>query len=280
MEHNEILRRIHDCELEIVQEIDRICTENGLKYYLFYGSLIGALRHQGFIPWDEDMDVAMPREDYETFLRIAPNVLKEKFMLDDISTNPQYFNPFAKVRNKNTVFAIRDLRDYHGNQGLWVDIFPLDLSDASEAEIAQRIRYTHRLRAGIRQHRHMNTLVGAKLRTKVLCNAIALIPDKKLWQKMKALHTAEKTGRQYVAYGSDIGDKYPKRAIFSVDAFEPARTVPFEGVPLRIPCRSEELLTRIYGDYMQIPPKEKQITFYPDWIVFEDGTKINVEADT
>lgn len=278
MNRAEILERIHQVELEILGEIDRICRENDLRYYLFYGTLIGAIRHQGFIPWDEDLDVAMPRQDYERFLQIAPKALGEKFMLDDISTNPLYFNPFAKVRNKDTLFAIRSLQNYAGNQGLWIDIFTLDTVRAKDQKIvAWRLRLSHLIRTAIREHRGIGNLAEASLHTRLLCKMIALLPDKVLWHWINRLHTSKNRGNGdcYVAYA-----EYPaERSIFPKALFQPARTGRFVGTDYPIPGESEQILTRIYGDFMQIPPKENQVTFYPEWIAFEEGQRFRVEEE-
>ncbi len=278
MNRAELLERIHQVELEILGEIDRICRENDLHYYLFYGTLIGAIRHQGFIPWDEDLDVAMPRQDYERFLQIAPRALGEKFMLDDISTNPLYFNPFAKVRNKDTLFAIRSLQNYKGNQGLWIDIFPLDTVRAKDQKIvAWRLALSHLIRAAIRGHRGIGNLTAASLHTRLLCKAIARLPDKMLWRWINRLHTSKNQdgGDCYVAYA-----EYPAaRSVFPKALFQPARTGRFVGAEYPIPGESEQILTKIYGDFMQIPSKENQVTFYPEWIGFEEGQRFRVEEE-
>lgn len=114
-----LLDKIHRTEMDIMREIDRICRKHNLTYFLSCGTLLGAVRHKGFIPWDEDMDIMMPREDYEQFLKVAPDELPPQLMLDSYPQNPRYFNPFAKVRNRNTLFAIRALQNYDGPQGLW-----------------------------------------------------------------------------------------------------------------------------------------------------------------
>ena len=124
-----LLDKIHRTELDIMREIDRICRKHNLTYFLAYGTLLGAVRHKGFIPWDEDMDIMMPREDYEQFLKVASDELPLHLMIDSYPQNPRYFNPFAKVRNRNTLFAIRALQNYDGPQGLWIDIFPMDYAD-------------------------------------------------------------------------------------------------------------------------------------------------------
>ena len=104
----ETLIKLHKSELKILDEIDRICKKNNIKYFFMGGSLLGAVRHQGFIPWDDDIDLAMPRKDYDLFVSIAPSQLSKDFLLDDISTNPNYCLVFSKVRLKNSVFEERN----------------------------------------------------------------------------------------------------------------------------------------------------------------------------
>ena len=92
------LIKLHQSEIKILDEIVRICDKYNLQYFLIGGTLLGAVRHKGFIPWDDDLDIAMPRNDYEKFISISKNELKDDFILDDISTNEQYWQIFAKVR--------------------------------------------------------------------------------------------------------------------------------------------------------------------------------------
>ena len=100
----ETLRQVQLDQLEIAKDIKRVCEENGIRYHLAFGSLLGAVRHKGFIPWDDDMDFGMLREDYERFLEIAPKKLKDEFFLQTWHTDPYYPLAFAKVRKKGTVF--------------------------------------------------------------------------------------------------------------------------------------------------------------------------------
>ena len=97
--------------LNILIEFDKYARENNITYSLAYGTALGAIRHKGFIPWDEDLDIMMPRRDYEEFIKKAPEMLGKEFLLDDHSVNCEYFNPFAKLRLKNTAFEIKALRN-------------------------------------------------------------------------------------------------------------------------------------------------------------------------
>ena len=100
----ELLRKVQLTQLEIAKEIRRVCEENDIPYFLTCGTLLGAVRHQGFIPWDDDMDVGMLRENYEKFCRIAPEKLKPEYCWQSWYTDPNYALPFGKVRKRGTLY--------------------------------------------------------------------------------------------------------------------------------------------------------------------------------
>ena len=112
--------------LEILKEIDRICKQNGILYWMEGGSMLGAVRHHGFIPWDDDLDIAMFRDDYNRFLEIASKELKENYFLQTHQTDPEYPLFYAKVRKNNTFIDERSYQDLNIHKGIFVDIFPVD----------------------------------------------------------------------------------------------------------------------------------------------------------
>jgi len=121
-----LLRKVQLTQLEIAREIKRVCEENDIAYFLSDGSFLGAVRHQGFIPWDDDMDMAMPRKDYEKFCRIAPEKLKKEYCLQSWYTDPNYGLPFAKVMKRGTVYLESKKTRRLQENGFYVDIFPVD----------------------------------------------------------------------------------------------------------------------------------------------------------
>ena len=113
-------------ELEIFKVIIDICDRLNLRYYVIGGTLIGAIRHKGFIPWDDDIDIGMMRKDYDIFLREAPKYLPEQYFLQTVWSDPEYLNCFAKVRDSNTTFVEIPVAKRKINHGVFVDVFPLD----------------------------------------------------------------------------------------------------------------------------------------------------------
>lgn len=117
-------KKIWAIELEMLQRMDEVCKKHGLVYWAFYGTLLGAVRHQGFVPWDDDIDLAMLRDDYERFQAIAPYEFKDPYFFQNSYTD-RIIWPFSKIRDSRTTgIEFRDLKDV--NQGIFIDIFPLD----------------------------------------------------------------------------------------------------------------------------------------------------------
>lgn len=270
---SKLLDKIHKSELALLDEADRICTKLGLTYFLSCGTLLGAVRHKGFIPWDEDLDIMMPRKDYEEFIKKAPEMLGDDFILDDHSQNNDYFNPFAKIRLKNTAFEIKSLRNYKGNQGLWMDIFPMDdASDVQGAELGKASRMIGLCRATICANRGIFDFSSASVKQKIVISLMRILPEKIWWDKMQKAHLSS-SGDNYVIFGTDYNYK---KLVMPKSWFAVAKAE-FEGKEYSVPSDSHAVLTHIYGDYMQIPPKEKQVTFYPERILFSDGEEVFIK---
>lgn len=115
---------LQKCELEILKEFDRVCKMNNLNYSLGSGTMLGAVRHKGFIPWDDDIDVLMPANDYKKFCKIAPKAFSEKFFLQTSYTDSWYAS-FSKVRMNGTTAIEKGFENCRFHQGVWIDIFPI-----------------------------------------------------------------------------------------------------------------------------------------------------------
>lgn len=137
--NNEILKKLHMTEISILQEVVRVCEKNQLTYYLIGGTLLGAIRHKGFIPWDDDLDIAMPREDFDKFLDISKYELREGYWVHFIDSDPNYWLPFAKVKKRGTIFDEVNSKNIESDKGIFIDIFPLD-NARGEKSIFQSIQ--------------------------------------------------------------------------------------------------------------------------------------------
>ena len=119
------LRRIQLLELDLLKKVKKICEKYGLVYYLVSGTLLGAVRHKGFIPWDDDIDIAMPYNDYCIFLTLAQKELGDKYFVQNFNTEDGFNRGFTKIRINNTTYVSTENIDSTIHQGIWIDIFPL-----------------------------------------------------------------------------------------------------------------------------------------------------------
>ncbi|MBR1762696.1 MAG: LicD family protein [Eubacterium sp.] len=244
-------------ELNILKEIVRICEKHGIKYYLAYGTLIGAIRHKGFIPWDDDIDIWMFREDYEKFAKIAPKELGEEFFYQDWKTEKEYPYNFAKVRMNGTEFKENLTNNMKMHQGIWVDIFPLDKEreDITDKEILKFHERAKRIR----------TIIELPLLLKVKDKTIYRIIGKLLYLLVPYNYLHNKLLKMETEFNKTDSDIYSFKMDEVVNRFNSGDfgdgiMAEFEGEMFRIPKNYDKVLRIEYGDYMQLPPVEKRVT--------------------
>ncbi len=275
------LYKLHQDILLIMDEIDRICTDYNLRYYLMCGSCLGAVRHHGFIPWDDDLDIAMPRDDFSKLISLASkkgdaSVLKDNFYLRWVSTDKYYNHAFAKICLKGTYFQeSKGLSAKHA--GIFVDIFPLDSCDTNLPKIERKNKLFRSLSQFIKYkgQEHSKRDKGLKGLIKLIvtsCFSNSTIHGFMLSIIGKA---NENSCTNHVIYGTP----YPiMRMIFPKEWHGEGKRVPFEGREYVCPTKAEHYLERIYGDdYMQLPPENKRKSHYPLRVVFSDGEEMVFE---
>ncbi len=261
MDATEQLEKIHMLELKIALEIKRICDKNGIRYFLTAGTLLGAVRHGGFIPWDDDMDIGMLRSDYNRFVEACKTDLGDDFFLQTWDTDPEYPFSFGKVRLKGTHFVECFSEKCGANNGIFVDVFPFDsVPDLKLKKLLQAERYFvfKRLlwiKKGMGQN--MKT-AGLKEKIKyyvfrffsLFCNYKLV---KKHFLKAQTKYNDMKT-EKVVADGSY---SYGKESI-NRKWTEDLEYVKFETEEFLTYKNKTEYLEYFYGDYMQLPPLEKR----------------------
>ena len=269
----ETLKQLHKVEQEILDEIDRICEKNGLKYYLIGGTLLGAVRHQGFIPWDDDLDIVMPREDFNRFKEVCIQDLDPKYYLHSTETDPnKYYFSFMKVRKHNSIFIESKLVGANvddDKQGIWVDIAPMD--DASSLDsFWKRVRTTW-----IKKHlQHFISYRKTNRWPKPLLSKLmyALLSPLSTYclRKLQDRLMQWENGRDcdyFVNYASHYDSV--KMTMLKTD-YEPSCRLLFEGKYYSAPGNYQNVLLRSFGkNYMDIPPIEKRETHNPVRLSFD-----------
>ena len=251
------LEEIWKVELEILDEVDRVCTENGLRYSLAYGTLLGAVRHGGFIPWDDDIDIMMPREDYERMIQIWPTEAKEEFILQDDTMHDDYVNNYAKVRRDHTTFLQFEFEkqcSYH--TGVFVDIFPGDR--VAPTKITRAIQYCE-FAINLLFNRGYTSGTGGLIG---LAERILLWMVPKKYQRRLSL-AAGKMSRRWNAdhsapfvFANTIGCS---RLYYPSDLFEHLDRKEFQGKKYLTFQDADQMLRIEFGDYMQLPPEEERV---------------------
>ena len=254
-----LLRKVQMIQLEIAKEIKRVCEENDIGYFLCCGTFLGAVRHQGFIPWDDDLDMGMLRGDYERFLKIAPEKLDPRFCVQSWYTDPNYALPFAKVRMRNTVYQEAKGQPLQ-ERGFYVDLFPFDL--APEEPQAQR-EYTAELCSLFRKKL-------MKSRCKPWIDNGKILWKKRIgylyYQLLALFDGGEELACRYDALAGscqESGILCRQRGRNRLDCYEKAwyeefGMYPFEGELFAGPKNYDAVLTSQFGDYMTLPPVDKR----------------------
>lgn len=253
-------KEIQKCEVEILKELDRITRKHNLKYMLVGGTLLGAIRHKGFIPWDDDIDIAMPRKDYEKFKEIVSKETDEKkYYFQDMYNSDKYGMIFGKLKMKNTLLVEGTNNLPKEEQNIWIDIFPYDKTSKNMfiAKVNLIRGYIYKiiyyLKCGNKLVEHTFIRKVAAFVLKVLSLFYTKKSCKRKFEKLYKKYELKKECN-YVSYGGT----YVFKEITTKEYFDNLIETDFENNSFYIPKEYDEYLTRIYGDYMKLPPKEKQ----------------------
>ncbi len=276
------LNKIHGVLLDVLKELIRICDKHGFNLFMEGGTAIGTLRHQGFIPWDDDIDVFLLREEYDRLLKILPEELGEDFGTDNWCDNKDFPAPNACVYAKNTVMMSAPMKYCKYKYGISIGIYPYDnIPDDDNLAKKQlkkcwflgRINWLKVLPFPYIPHKGFKRFV-----IYAICGAIHILlkPFPRKWfvnryEKVSRAYNNTETKRSTIACSTPIF-----RTNIEKDKLFPPAVFQFEGVDVKLPACYDELLTREYGDYMKLPPEDKRKNHYPLVLKFADD-KISEE---
>ncbi len=256
------LRKVQVLQLEMAKEVKRICEKYGIAYFLDAGSMLGAVRHKGFIPWDDDLDIGFLKEDYDKFVNVAKSELNEKYYLHDSSTDDGYGLVFGKIRLKGTRFVENMSEKSSSAKEIYIDLFPYDNRAENERdatkEAAQFRLLTHLLMIKCKMYVWRGQ--GVKKWVKFLpFRILAMFYTKQgLRKKIDSLttkHALEHTTEVYIHDGTAAYYWHFPRYLL-----EQLTDMEFEGELFPIPQDYDRFLTIAYGDYMELPPESKRKT--------------------
>lgn len=247
-------------ELEVLVQFAAICEQNGLRYFLGGGTLLGAVRHQGFIPWDDDVDVYMPRPDYMKLMQINPAVYDENLKLFSHYHREDYYHPFARLCDMRTRFV--ETKAAACELGVFIDIFPVDglpADIASSNSFFKQIDFLHRMRLlSVRNKLTKWSFFECIVKMPFAIYARALGP--KFW-----VRRIDRLVRKYGFESSDfvgmlVSINYGTRERMDKPSFAAYMEMEFEGYRFQAPIGYDKYLTQCYGDYMTPPPENKRFT--------------------
>ena len=274
-----VLRRLQLTILEILKDIDSICKENNIEYYIAYGTALGAVRHGGFIPWDDDIDICMTREAYDRFLEVMPNAMPEKYDLLDIKNTNKYSMCFAKVSKKGTQFKEKVGSAEGYEQGIFVDVFPLDYAPDDEKE---------RKRVAKKAWFYSHMIILREIDKPIIPNeyspvkkAIVVVGCKVVHGLMNIFHISKlglydkylKVATSYKKsknYMTDYCAMHTDRVLNKTSDLFPLKEIKFEDSVFPVPNNLDVYLTHVYNNYMELPKPENRHNHLAEVLDFGD----------
>ncbi|NLC93910.1 MAG: LicD family protein [Treponema sp.] len=254
--------------LNILIDVDKVCRKHKINYFLDGGTALGAVRHGGFIPWDDDIDIGMLREDYEKFLSIAQEELGDEYFIQTIETEKKYYQIFAKVRKNNTLFVEPPIRNLNIHKGIFIDIFPFDYLPKNNYE-----KYLQKVTDLIsvlykRGFPDLNEMPRNNIKyyiKNVLHRSLYYLRNLRSKDKiLNEINNIIQAGREIEGEKLIASYAYADgKLAFDSAVIFPVREIKFEGYTFFIHNDPEKYLKMEYGDYMKLPDEKDRITHKP-----------------
>lgn len=253
------LQELKELQLKILIDVDRFCRANGINYWITCGTLLGAIRHKGYIPWDDDIDIGMLRSDYERFMYSYNNSGDGNYKFVSVETDSDYFSPFGKVLDTKTVLYEPNKKGY--KISVYIDVFVYDNAPDDDAEVALMYRkrdFLNKLN-NTRTNHHRKTESVFKEFAVLIGRPLLFLFPKQFFVKRMIKNSSKYAG----AITKRVGNFTSMTAMTcDRDVFSEFVDVSFEGFQFMAPIGYDKWLKSFYGDYMKLPPIEKQISHH------------------
>ena len=246
-------------QLNILRDIDKVCRKNGIKYTLMGGSLIGLIRHKGFIPWDDDIDIAMTNDNYERFLKVYPKQCKKEYLLINNRSDKSYYLPFDKIVDSRTILFEDNCKPM-GKMGVFVDLFVYSGISSNKNKQKRKYRKLNIINKALKAYAVYNkspkTIKWRKKRiAKILLDCFA--------SKDFLIEKNRQMSSSVIVPGGKIISNYPiyglEKEVHDASIFDEYEDYFFEKTKVMSVKKYDEYLKDSFGDYMKMPPKEKRV---------------------
>lgn len=261
-------RELQIMKLNVLKNVDQICKKNDIQYFLAYGTLLGAVREKGFIPWDEDIDLWMTRDNYKRFCEVAQKDLNETYYLQTFATDKYYFTGIARICINNTYRGNGIFDKYEFHKGTFIDIFPLDKAPTDDDTCNKHYKKCRRLYRAM-EFCLSNSRSGKiwklpiKRTLQFMLRAIPIdVYKRRLEEELQRYNVDEAPNYIDCNAGYQI-----ERVIYPKKLFQNTVYMKFEDGEFPCPAGYDELLTHIYGDYMTPPPPSEYKIDQPSYYI-------------
>lgn len=272
-EEKKKVKKIQDTIFPIICEIVAFCENNNIRYFLCAGTCLGAVRHQGFIPWDYDADIMFPRPDYEKFIHSYKLDTGKKYEIGALEIDKTWKHQYGRVWDKNTIFRKKNLKD--DDIGAYVDIYPID---GFPDNLLAREVYFKRMRlleilgfcASKTQYKDTEKYIVLKKVLHVVLKPIGWRFFSERMNRLAAKYSFDESRDR----GVGIAPGYGKREIMEHSIFESEIKIPFNSIEMAVPAEYDKYLKNLYGDYMKVPEGAMESSYMQvnDWeMIFNKG---------
>lgn len=284
----DVLQKLQSVELEMLKLFDSVCAKYDIKYFLIFGTAIGAMRHKGFIPWDDDIDVAVFRDDFDKLKKVPKEEWKENMLVFPDDDAPFHRLCFPRLYKKGTKFSDSDnwklikSKDKENNHitPIWIDIQVYDRLEKYEQIknfANKKIKYRSLYRAAksdlkIDVSKGFKSLIRGVFR-KILYIWLNIRNNPELLYYKKYCDASKNKG-EYVTNFDTMTFKEMFTSFCRYEDMFPLKRVKFESIEVNVPNNIDKILTSIYGNYMQLPPMEKRVNHSPAILDFGDGINV------
>jgi lipopolysaccharide cholinephosphotransferase len=263
------LRQAQLVLLRMLKIVDHICVKHNIQYWLDWGTLLGAVRHEGFIPWDDDLDIAMTRENYNKFLEVAKEELPKDLFIQNLDTTVYASNTWTQIKDKKSVIVLEEGEQYY--QGLYLDIFPLDKYSKNpfkrnfvEKLLKRLYVFAYAVNAPLKKPYFKGINIPKNI-IKLLMKAIffvfavfdrKVIYDMNIRYRDRIIKGMETNADDFYGYGTDVLNF---DSLYERDTIFPLKRMKFEDTEFFVPQDTDTYLKSLYGDYMTLPPEHKRM---------------------